>query len=128
MDQWEIVFSHMDRLGIMLHVVTQETENDRNLGGSAGLNPIRKLYCRELVARFSHHLAVLWNLGEENNTPDDDRKVIGHTGTQRTYYSFFYMDPRARTGVIAAFNTGGVDGAPPDTDAMRRRIRARVVN
>lgn len=35
LDQWEIVFTHMDRLGIMLHVVTQETENDRNLGGSA---------------------------------------------------------------------------------------------
>ena len=76
LDQWEIVFTHMDRLGIMLHVVTQETENDRNLGGSAGLNPIRKLYCRELVARFSHHLALLWNLGEENNTPDADRKKI----------------------------------------------------
>jgi len=76
LDQWEIVFTHMDRLGIMLHVVTQETENDRNLGGSGGLNPIRKLYCRELVARFSHHLAVLWNLGEENNTPDVDRKAI----------------------------------------------------
>jgi hypothetical protein len=76
LDQWEIVFSHMDRLGIMLHVVTQETENDRSLGGSAGLNPIRKLYYRELVARFSHHLAVIWNLGEENNTPDKDRKQI----------------------------------------------------
>ncbi|MEJ2703274.1 MAG: DUF5060 domain-containing protein, partial [Sedimentisphaerales bacterium] len=35
LDQWEIVFEHMDRLGIMLHVVTQETENDRKLGGSA---------------------------------------------------------------------------------------------
>ncbi len=76
LDQWEIVFDHMDRLGIMLHFVTQETENDRNLGGSAGLNPIRKLYYRELVARFSHHLAVMWNLGEENNTPDKDRKEI----------------------------------------------------
>jgi hypothetical protein len=76
LDQWEIVFSHMDRIGIMLHVVTQETENDRKLGGSAGLNPIRKLYYRELVARFSHHLAVMWNLGEENNTPDKDRKQI----------------------------------------------------
>ncbi|UCD58538.1 MAG: DUF5060 domain-containing protein, partial [Candidatus Hydrogenedentota bacterium] len=64
LDQWEIIFNHMDRLGIMLHVVTQETENDRNLGGSAGLNPIRRLYYRELVARFSHHLAVIWNLGE----------------------------------------------------------------
>ena len=76
LDQWEIIFDHMDRLGIMLHVVTQETENDRKLGGSAGLNPIRKLYCRELAARFSHHLAVIWNLGEENNTPDADRKDI----------------------------------------------------
>jgi len=76
LDQWEIVFSHMDRLGIQLHVVTQETENDRKLGGSAGLNPIRKLYYRELVARFAHHLAVMWNLGEENNTPDADRKEI----------------------------------------------------
>ncbi len=76
LDQWEIIFDHMDQLGIMLHVVTQETENDRKLGGSAGLNPIRKLYYRELVARFSHHLAVVWNLGEENNTPDADRKDI----------------------------------------------------
>jgi hypothetical protein len=74
--QWEIVFSHMDRLGIMLHVVTQETENDRKLGGSPGLNPIRRLYYRELCARFSHHLALIWNLGEENNTSDADRKEI----------------------------------------------------
>ncbi len=66
----------MDRLVIMLDVVTQEAENDRNLGGSAGLNQIRKLYYRELVARFSHHLALIWNLGEENNTPDTDRKEI----------------------------------------------------
>jgi hypothetical protein len=40
------------------------------------LNPIRKLYYRELIARFSHHLALIWNLGEENNTPDKDRKEI----------------------------------------------------
>lgn len=59
-----------------MHVVTQETENDHNLGGSAGLNPVRKLYYRELVARFGHHLALVWNLGEENNTPDADRKKI----------------------------------------------------
>lgn len=76
LDQWEIVFSHMDRLGIMLHVITQETENDSKLGGSAGLNPERMLYYRELVARFSHHPAVIWNQGEENNTSDADRKEI----------------------------------------------------
>jgi len=76
LDQWEIIFDHMDKLGIMLHVVTQETENDHKLGGSVGLNLVRKLYYRELVARFGHHLALVWNLGEENNTPNKDRKEI----------------------------------------------------
>lgn len=74
--QWEIVFAHMERLGIVLHVVTQETENDRKLGGGPGLNDVRKLYLRELVARFGHHLGVIWNLGEENNTPPADRRAI----------------------------------------------------
>ncbi len=74
--QWEIVFSHMDRLGLMLHVILQETENDHALGGGPGLNDIRKLYLRELIARFAHHPALIWNLGEENNTPDADRRAI----------------------------------------------------
>ena len=73
LDQWEIVFSHMDRLGIMMHVVTQETENDQLIDGGE-LGPERRLYYRELVARFAHHPAVTWNLGEENtNTPEQRR-------------------------------------------------------
>ncbi len=73
LDQWEIVFSHMDRMGIMLHVITQETENDQLLdGGELGIQ--RKLYYRELIARFAHHPAVVWNLGEENTNTDQQRK------------------------------------------------------
>jgi len=73
LDQWEIVFSHMDRLGILLHVITQETENDQLLdGGSLGRE--RKLYYRELIARFAHHPAVVWNLGEENTNTDQQRQ------------------------------------------------------
>ncbi len=69
LDQWEIVFSHMDKLGIMLHIVTQETENETLLdNGDTGIQ--RKLYYRELLARFSHHLAVTWNMGEENGPAD----------------------------------------------------------
>lgn len=75
LDQWEIVFSHMDTLGIQLHVVTQETENDHGLDGGS-LGDLRQLYYRELVARFAHHLAVLWNLGEENNNSDSSRKAF----------------------------------------------------
>lgn len=64
--QWEILFSHADKKGMYLHFKTQETENDRLLdGGDLGVQ--RKLYYRELIARFGHHLALNWNLGEEHN-------------------------------------------------------------
>ncbi|MFQ6036569.1 MAG: DUF5060 domain-containing protein [Sedimentisphaerales bacterium] len=75
LDQWEIVFSHMDKLGIMLHIITQEQENDQGLDGGE-LGPQRKLYYRELVARFAHHLALVWNLGEENTNTDAQRKAF----------------------------------------------------
>ena len=65
LDQWERIFSYMDEMGLMLHVVTQETENDKLLdGGSLGTH--RRMYYRELISRFGHHLAITWNLGEEN--------------------------------------------------------------
>ncbi len=60
--QWEIVFSHMDKLGMQLMVITQEEENEQLLGK---LTPQRKLYYRELIARFAHHHALLWDLSEE---------------------------------------------------------------
>ena len=74
--QWEIVFEHMDELGIQLHVVTQEQENDNGGFGldSGNLGTERKLYYRELVARFGHHLALVWNLGEENTNTNAQRK------------------------------------------------------
>ena len=65
LDQWEVVFDHMESLGIMTHFVLQETENEVLLDN--GYTDVqRRIYLRELVARFGHHLAVTWNLGEEN--------------------------------------------------------------
>lgn len=79
LDQWEIVFTHMTRLGIQLHLFTQENENDQVLGGSSGLNNVRKLYYRELVARFAHHPALQWNIGEENdNTLAEKRSLAAY--------------------------------------------------
>jgi hypothetical protein len=73
--QWEIVFEHADSLGIALNIYTQEQENDQLLdGGSLGLE--RKIYYRELVARFGHHNGVFWNLGEENTNSDAQRKAF----------------------------------------------------
>ncbi|MCG8649136.1 MAG: DUF5060 domain-containing protein [Pirellulales bacterium] len=64
MDQWEIVFEHGTKMGMYLHFKTQEAENVKLLDDGE-LGPQRKLYYRELIARFGHHLALNWNLGEE---------------------------------------------------------------
>lgn len=80
LDQWELVFDHMEKLGIMNHFVLQETENECLLDN--GYTDVqRKLYLRELVARFGHHLAVTWNIGEENGPAE--WSPIGQTDAQK---------------------------------------------
>jgi len=80
LDQWEVVFDYMEQLGIMNHFVLQETENECLLDmGHTGVQ--RKVYLRELVARFGHHLAVSWNLGEENGPAE--WTPIGQTDEQK---------------------------------------------
>ncbi len=73
--QWEILFDHSDAIGIHLHMFLQETENDQMLDGG-DLGPTRRLYHREIVARFAHHLAVTWNMGEENTNTEAQRKAF----------------------------------------------------
>ncbi len=80
LDQWEMVFDHMDELGMMMHFVLQETENECLL--DAGYTDVqRKIYLRELVARFGHHLGVSWNIGEENGPANFS--PIGQTDQQK---------------------------------------------
>ncbi len=85
LDQWGIVFDHATQLGLHLHFKLQENESDDNRagmkrddqeiresldGGKLGIE--RKLYCRELIARFGHALALNWNIGEENTQSADE--------------------------------------------------------
>ena len=66
--QWEQLFGHMQDQGLLLHMVLNEAEalNKRELD-NAELGPERKLFYRELIARFGHHNALQWNLSEEYN-------------------------------------------------------------
>ncbi|MGM8361876.1 DUF5060 domain-containing protein [Flavobacterium sp. ARAG 55.4] len=65
LDQWEVVFEHADKLGLFMHFKTLEMEN-QGLLDNGGVGAKSKLYYRELIARFGHHLAMNWNMGEEN--------------------------------------------------------------
>ena len=87
LDQWGIVFDHGTSLGLYLHFKMQEQEMDDDRighGATPGrvpesldggkLGPERKLYCRELIARFGHALALNWNLGEENTQSAEEQR------------------------------------------------------
>ncbi len=141
LDQWQIVFDHAQQKGLHLHVKLQEQEMDDDTRGHPGdgkegagrgaaqasgpvpesldggaLGPQRKLYLRELVARFGYELALLWNLGEENTQttaqqrdmaqylrdidPYRDRNIVVHTfpDTQETIYPPLLGRQSALTG------------------------------
>ncbi|WP_299437832.1 carbohydrate-binding protein [uncultured Aquimarina sp.] len=68
--QWEKIFEYADKKGMYLHFKTMETEND-NIMDNNNFGRQRKLYYRELIARFGHHLALNWNLTEETTIPDN---------------------------------------------------------
>lgn len=71
--QWERVFEYAETKGMFLHFKTHETETDHLMDkGILGIEG--KLYYRELIARFGHHLSMNWNLGEENNQPISEVK------------------------------------------------------
>lgn len=121
LDQWELVFDHMESLGIMAHFVLQETENEVLLDN--GYTDVqRRVYLRELVARFGHHLAVTWNLGEENgphnwtpvgqthqqkvdmaaylrNLLPGPAHIVLHTHSDDEYQQL-YLEPMLGTGII----------------------------
>ncbi len=48
----------------------------------------------------------------------DGMQVIGHTGTQKSFYSFFYIHPPSQTACIAITNTDG-EGETPNPDQIR---------
>jgi hypothetical protein len=99
--QWEIVFEHADKMGMFMTIKLFETENDQLLDNGY-LGNEHKLYFRELIARFGHHLAFCWNLAEEisNTIPqikafsdffkaNDPYKhlVVTHTSIDTTLYT-----------------------------------------
>jgi len=88
-------------------------------GGALALE--RKLYYRELIARFGHNLALNWNLGEENTQSTSQRQamaqyfydtdpyrhnVVLHTtpGQQNSVYTPLLGNASKLTGVSIQIN------------------------
>jgi hypothetical protein len=113
LDQWGIVFAHMDSLGIAMTVLFEETELDTIFDGGR-LGTVRKLYYRELVARFGHHLGVSWNLGEEtNHLPATLREFAGYIRALDPYphpivvHNHVHLIPETFDPLLGARCSGG---------------------
>ncbi|OEK08909.1 hypothetical protein A8C32_00560 [Flavivirga aquatica] len=91
MDQWEALFKHAQKLGLFLHFKTLEVEN-QGLLDNGGVGANTKLYYRELIARFGHHLALNWNLGEENGEWIKNHATPPQTSEQRLAMTHYFKN------------------------------------
>lgn len=128
LEQWERVLAHMDARGMLLHVVLQELENDQVMGG---LTTERKLYHRELVARFAHHNGLLWNIGEENGSSPSEQIEFAehlraldpydHPITVHNQIGQVYSTYPPLFG--SAFDATSIQGSPPFFNALAKDLR-----
>lgn len=55
-----------------------------------------------------------------------DRRVLGHTGHQANFGSFFFFNPRTKMAIIVAYNTTNYDSVAPRADLEAKVQRAAV--
>lgn len=108
LEQWDIIFSQFDKKGVMMNCVLSETENSsyfeiKENGSAGGFANSRKIFYREMIARFGYHLGITWNIGEEINWLNDNETTTsyGYPPTISQIKSFsdyirsltYYKDP-----------------------------------
>ncbi len=116
LDQWQIVFDHMMSKGVMAHFVLNETENENWFESNAGLSggipfaDTRKLYYREMVARFGYLNAITWNIGEENGWRSNNSNDFGDPNTtdQRIAFAEYLDDINPYADHIVVHNNPSV--------------------
>lgn len=90
-DQWEILFEHAQKNGLFLHFKTLEVEN-QGLLDNGGVGANSKLYYRELMARFGHHLALNWNLAEEDGEWNKNHPTPPHETEERLAMTRYFKN------------------------------------
>jgi CubicO group peptidase (beta-lactamase class C family) len=69
-------------------------------------------------------VALSFFVGERNGT-----RVIGHTGSQASFRSFFYLHPETQSAIIGVFNTvAGDDDQHPSVASLFQGLQERYVD
>jgi len=127
--RWEQIFDYIQDKGIVLHLVFEDD--------SAWTGFDRELFYREMVARFSHHNGLIWNLAEEYNenyTPEQvqqfaqrlreldpyDHPITVHHGNETSHWRPFLGD---RTFDLTSLQTEPI---PQNSAAVSWREEVRA--
>ena len=115
--QWEQFFSHAQDKGVMLHVVLNEAEKKNKLElDDATLGPERKLFYREMIARFGHHNALQWNISEEYNRDEN----LGEAKVKEFAQYISALDAYDHPLTVHNGNFGGFAG--PSSTGQRNEV------
>ncbi len=117
--QFGVVFDYMMEKGMMAHIVLSESTNQSFFetdvpSGDPMFSDARKIYMRELVARFGYLNAVTWNVGEENGW-DRQSTFAGISGRALTTQQ--QLDFAAYVDGLAYYDDGIVIHNGPSHDA-----------
>lgn len=93
--QWDIVFSHMDRVGISPNYYLCESDNSIKYLDKGDMKLSYPIYYREIIARFGYHLGIRFNLGEE----------LKQTGPQQAAASKYLKDLDPYNTIIAGHSS-----------------------
>ena len=114
LDQWQYLFDYMMQEGLMTQFVLSEQENqsyfEHNEGGDFANS--RKVFYRELAARFGYLNAVTWNIGEENGWEKDSTYGKSISSDQRKQFAAYLRDLLSYNELIVVHN------GPSTTDAI----------
>ena len=147
LQQWEMVFQHAQSKGIFLHFQLAETEEGNETYHDDGeLGVERKLFYRELIARFGHHNGIQFNIGEENDygterrvafaryikaVDPDDHPVVVHTHNSREAETYDPLIEKLRNGEPIGIDMTSFQGSSSRMDMANiieryRRLSAEV--
>ena len=134
--QWEQIFEYADRKGLYMHFKTLETENDNIMDNNA-FGRERRLYYRELIARFGHHLGLNWNLSEEItlsaqviNQTADYVKAIDPYDHIVVFHTFFDQQNRYNNhyGPNSSIDGASVQSGAENYNEVREWVSDQVIN
>ena len=141
--QWDIVFQHAQKQGILLHFVLNEAETANKMeldNGELGVE--RKLFYREMIARFGYSNALQWNISEEYNLnfnlgetrvkqfaqyiqdvdPYDHPITVHNAGTPSVALEPFIGDIRFS---LTSIQDAGADGLGSQVEYFRQRSETK---